>query len=155
MSLDEKIALPPSYLPGAQMILRYAVLLITVLIMLTSCTGDSERHEEPLPAEPLPEYEYEVGLGYGFLGKAVQVRIDGHEVISVVGSEEIEQFAQLQGTKMLGSGASPTKEITVRVTIDGGEPYEKIIDLSDGRYVHIYQEATELQIYNTRFLVLE
>jgi hypothetical protein len=105
--------------------------------------------------EPLPQYEYEVGLGYGFLGKAVQVRIDGHEVISVVGCEEIEQFAQLQGTKMLASGASPTKKITVWVRIDDGEPYEQVIDLSDGRYVHIYLEPAKIQIYNTHFLVLE
>ena len=128
---------------------------MTVFIMLTSCKGDSEQQEKPETTESLPQYEYEVGLGYGFLGKAVQVRIDGQEVISIVGSEEIEQFAQLQGTKMLASGASPTKEITVWVRIDDGEPYEQVIDLGDGRYVHIYLEPAELQIYNTHFLVLE
>ena len=83
------------------------------------------------------------------------VTIDGREVISVVGTDEIEQYAQLQGTKMLASGWSPKKDITVRVTVDGGEPYEQAIDLSAGMFVHVYQEETGLRVFNTRFLLLE
>ena len=92
---------------------------------------------------------------YGFLGKAVQVTIDDVEVISIVGTDEIEQYAQLLGTKMLASGSSPKKVITVRVTVDGGQPHEQAIDLSAGMFVHIYLEPTGLQVYNTRFLVHE
>jgi hypothetical protein len=135
--------------------LRNATLLISVLVLITSCKGETRRHEEPVTVAPTPQYEYKVGLGYGFLGKAVQVTIDGREVISVVGTDEIEQFAQLQGTKMLASGSSPNKDITVRVTVDGGEPHEQAIDLSAGMFVHVYQEQTGLHVFNTRFLVLE
>jgi hypothetical protein len=137
------------------MILRYATLLISVLVLITSCRGETQWHEEPMATDPTTQYEYKVGLGYGFLGKEVQVIIDGHEVISVVGTDEIEQYAQLQGTKVLASGSSPKKDITVRVTIDGGQPYEQAIDLSAGMFVHVYQERTGLRVYNTRFLVLE
>ena len=137
------------------MILRYATLLISVLVFIASCKGETQRHEEPVATDPIPQYEYKVGLGYGFLGKAVQVTIDGREVISVVGTDEIEQYAQLQGTKMLASGSSPKKDITVRVTVNGGQPYEQAIDLSAGIFVHVYQERTGLRVYNTRFLVLE
>jgi hypothetical protein len=135
--------------------LRNATLLISVLVLITSCKGETRRHEEPVTVAPTPQYEYKVGLGYGFLGKAVQVTIDGREVISVVGTDEIEQFAQLQGTKMLASGSSPNKDITVRVTVDGSEPHEQAIDLSAGMFVHVYQEQTGLHVFNTRFLVLE
>jgi hypothetical protein len=135
--------------------LRYATLLISVLVLITSCKGETQRHEEPVVADPTPQYEYKVGLGYGFLGKVVQVKIDGREVISVVGTDEIEQYAQLQGTKILVSGSSPKKKIMVRVTVDDGQPYEQIIDLSDGMYVHVYQEQTGLHVFNTLFLVLE
>ena len=137
------------------MILRYATLLISMLALITSCEGETQRHEELVTVDPTPQYEYKVGLGYGFLGKAVQVTIDDREVISVVGTEEIEQFAQLQGIRVLASGSSPKKDIIVRVTIDGGQPHEQAIDLSTGMFVHIYQKRTGLHVYNTRFLVLE
>ena len=135
--------------------LHYAKLLISVLVLITSCKGETQQHEEPTVADPTPQYEYRVGLGYGFLGKAVQVTIDGREVISVVGTDEIEQYAQLQGTKMLASGSSPKKDIMVQVTVNGGEPYEQAIDLSAGMFVHVYQEPMGLRVFNTRFLVLE
>ena len=140
---------------GAHMKLGYATLLISVLVLITSCKGETQRHEEPVEADPTPQYEYKVGLGYGFLGKAVQVTVDGREVISVVGTDEIEQYAQLHGTKILGSGSSPKKDIKVRVTVNGGQPYEQVIDLSAGLFVHVYQERIGLRIYNTRYLVLE
>ena len=137
------------------MILRYATLLISVLVFTTSCRGETQRHEEPMATDATTQYEYKVGLGYGFLGKAVQVIIDGREVISVVGTDEIEQYAQLQGITVLASCSSPKKDITIRVTIDGGQPYEQAIDLSAGMYVHVYRERTGLRVYSTRFLVLE
>ena len=43
----------------------------------------------------------------------------------------------------------------VRVTVYGGEPYEQVIDLSAGMFVHVYLERTGLRIFNTRFLLLE
>ena len=135
--------------------IRSPALLICVLVLITSCTGETPRHKEPLTTDPTPQYEYKVGLGYGFLGKLVQVTIDGREVLSVIGTDEIEQYAQLQGTKVLASGSSPNKDITVQVTIDGGLPDQQTIDLSTGMFVHVYLESTGTQIFNTRFLVLE
>ncbi|MCJ7660097.1 MAG: hypothetical protein MUO67_13205 [Anaerolineales bacterium] len=135
--------------------IRSAILLICVLILITSCMSATQRHKEPAAADPTPLYEYRVGLGYGFLGKMVQVTIDGREVISVVSTDEIEQYAQLLGTKVLASGSSPKKDITVLVTIDGGEPFEQTIDLSTGMFVHVYLEQTGLRVYNTPFLVQE
>jgi hypothetical protein len=137
------------------MILRYATPLISIFVLITACKGETQRLEEPVATDPASQYEYRVGLGYGFLGKAVQVTIDGHEVISVVGTDEIEQYAQLLGTKMLESGSSSKKDITVRVTIDGSQPYEQAIDLSAGMFIHIYNERMGLHVYNTRFLVQE
>jgi len=137
------------------MILRYATLLILVLILITSCLGETQPHEEPMATDSSSQYEYEVGLGYGFLGKLVQVMIDDREVISVIGTDEIEHYAQLQGTKMLVSGSSPKKDIMVRVIVDGGQPYEQAIDLSAGMFIHVYQEQTGMHIYNTLNLILE
>ena len=137
------------------MILRYATLLILILVLSTSCMGETQSHEEPMVTGPSPQYEYKVGLGYGFLGKSVQVMIDDREVISVIGTDEIEGFSQLQGTKMLAVGSSPKKDIMVQVIVDGGQPYEQAIDLSVGTFIHIYQERTSLNVYNTQYLILE
>ena len=135
--------------------IRNATLLICVLVLITSCMNEIEQQKEPAAADPTPHYEYRVGLGYGFLGKLVQVTIDGREVISVISTDEIEQYAQLQGTKVLASGSSPNKDITVQVTIDGGQPTEQTIDLSTGMFVHVYLESTGTRVFNTRFLVQE
>ena len=135
--------------------LHYITLLISVLLLTSSCKSETPVLESLEATESTLRYEYQVGLGYGFLGKAVQVTIDGQEVISIVGTEEIEQYAQLQGTKILVSRTSIEKDITVRVTVDDSPPYEQPIDLSTGMYIHIYQEQTGLHIFNTRFLVLE
>ena len=139
----------------AYMKIRSAALLICVFVLITSCENATQQQKETAAAAPTPLHEYRIGLGYGFLGKVVQVTIDGREVISIVGTDEIEQYAQLQGTKMLASGSSPKKEITVRVTVDGGKPYEQAIDLSTGMYVHVYLEPTGVRVYNTRTLVQE
>jgi hypothetical protein len=135
--------------------IRSATLLIAVLALISACLSETKEHEEPLVTDTTTLYEYKVGVGYGFLGKAVQITIDDVEVISIVGTGEIEQYAQLLGTKMLASGWSPKKDITVRVTVDGGQPHEQAIDLSAGMFVHIYLEPTGVQVYNTRFLVHE
>ena len=81
--------------------IRNATLLICVLVLITSCINETEQQKEPAAADPAPLYEYRVGLGYGFLGKVVRITIDGREVISVVGTDEIEQYAQLQGIRYL------------------------------------------------------
>jgi hypothetical protein len=135
--------------------LHYKSLLISVLFLITSCTGGNQQHEEPVATDPTAQYEYQVGLGYGFLGKAVQVTVDDREVISIIGTEEIENHAQLLGTKMFMSGFSPNKDIIVRVTIDGDQIHEQAIDLSAGMYIHIYFEQTGLLIFNTHYLVQE
>jgi hypothetical protein len=135
---------------------RWAVMvLLGSIVLLVSCTSENQQNEDQVIADPTRQYEYQVGLGYGFLGKVVQVMIDDREVIDVVGTDEIEQYAQLQGTKILASGTSTNQAITVRVIVDGSLPYEQDIDLSAGMYVHVCQEGTGLQIYNTRFLVQE
>ena len=140
---------------GAQMKLINATLLISALVLITSCNGENQRLEEPAATITTLQYVYKVGLGYGFLGKVVQVAIDGEDVITVVGTSEIEQHAQLLGTKMLVSGSLPKKDIKLQVTVDDGQPYEQPIDLSTGMFIHIYYEQEGLRIFNTRFLVQE
>lgn len=134
---------------------RFITLLIFVSGLIVSCNGSTQEMDTPSVAIPASHYQYQVGLGYGFLGKAVRVEIDGRQVLSIVGTDEIEQHAQLLGTEMLVSGSSPVKDITVRVTVDGGQPYEQAIDLSTGMFIHVYYEQTGMQIFNTSFLVEE
>jgi hypothetical protein len=140
---------------GAKMKILSIALLFFVLNLIASCKSEIQQHKEYETADPVQLFEYSVGLGYGFLDKKVLVTIDGEEVIAVIGTAEIEEFAQLQGTKVLASGSSPKKDITVRVTIDDGHPEEQIIDLSAGKYVHVYLDGTGLRVYNTLFLVQE
>lgn len=135
--------------------LHSATLLLCVVVLISSCMKETKQLIKPTVTAPASLHEYRVGLGYGFIGKEVQVTIDDSEVISIVGTEEIEQHAQLQGTYILAYGTSPKKDITVRVTVDGSQPHEQAIDLSNGMFVHVYLEDSRLRVFNTRFFVLE
>jgi hypothetical protein len=147
------VRLSPSL--GAHVKLRFTVFLVLILFLIASCAGATQGTEGPTATALGSHYEYQVGLGYGFLGKAVRVEIDGREVLSMIGTDEIEGYAQRLGTKMLASGSSPDKDITVRVTVDGAQPYEQTIDLSRGKFIHIYYEQTGLRVFNTEFLSQE
>ena len=136
------------------MTFRNSTLLLSALVLITSCTVETQSQEK-IPTDPSPTYEYQIGLGYGFLNTMVQVSIEDQEVLSMYGTQELEQYAQLLGTKMLASGTSPKKDITVRVIMDGGQPYRQSIDLSTGMYTDIYLEQTGLSIFHTQFLIEE
>ncbi len=127
-------------------------LLVFLLLLLTACGSQPAK---PAQTEPEGQYQYRVGLGYGFLGKHVLVSVDGVEVLSVVGTEEIEEFAQLLGTKILGGGSTDQQIVTVRVVVDGGAPYEQVIDLGEGGIIHIYYQDDGLEVFNTSALALE
>ena len=132
--------------------------ILSVLFLfafIISCQGREQLTKKPLETNQSSHYEYQLGLGYGFLDKMVEVTINDQEVLSLIGTDEIEDYAQLLGTMMLRSGSSPEKDIIVKAIVDGGQPYEQVIDLSTGMFVHIYLEGTGLNIYNTSFLVLE
>jgi len=137
------------------MIIRSLRIFIVVIVFITSCTVQAQLPEEATATKAVPQFDYRIGLGYGFVGKLVQVAINGHEVLSIYGTNEIEQYAQLRGTKMLASGSWQVKDITIQVTVDGGQAQVQAIDLSDGMFIHIYQEQIGLRIYNTPFLVEE
>jgi len=124
-------------------------------MLLTACGSQPVRPAQPVRTEMVGDYQYQVGLGYGFLGKHVQVSVDGVEVLSIVGTEEIEDFAQLLGTKILGGGSTDHQRVTIQVVVDGGLPHEQEIDLGEGGYIHIYNQETGLEAFNTNELVLE
>ena len=84
-------------------------LLLNIISINTSCLRQSQHLNEPAETESPAAFDYQIGLGHGFQGKEVRVIIDGVEVISMIGTEEIEQYAQLKGTKMLESGSSHKK----------------------------------------------
>lgn len=134
---------------------RISCLVILPLFFLTACGGAGTPPLEATPTIPEGLYRYQVGLGYGFLGKHVQVSVDEVEVLSIVGTKEIEDFAQLLGTKILGGGSTDNQMITVRVVVDGGEPLEQVIDLEEGGIIHVYYQADGLQVFNTSILILE
>ena len=134
---------------------RQSALLLLLFFLVSSCISDSQQPEEPTSTELVGQYQYEIGLGYGFLGKQVQVSVDGREIFSIVGTEEIEQYAQLLGTKILDGGSSDSQFVTVQVVVDGGLPYEQVIDLGSGGIIHIYLQETGLEVFNTSVLVLE
>ena len=131
------------------------LLLPLLILILSACSGELPDSKITQETGSTAFYEYQIGLGYGFEGKKVLAWIDGEEVLSLVGTEEIETFAQMQGTYMLVSGSSPNKQITVLVTVDGTQSHEQILDLSTGSYLHIYLNQGQISIFNTPFLILE
>ena len=102
---------------------RIKFLFIISFLLLSAC---SAQPAQPLPNKPAGQYQYQVGLGYGFLGKHISVSVDGVEVLSIVGTEEIEDFAQLLGTKILGGGSTDNQRVTVQVVVDGVPPLSKL-----------------------------
>jgi len=129
--------------------------LAIILFMAAACSANPETHQAPGATEAAGKYQYQVGLGYGFLGRQVEVFVDGREVLSITGTGEIEEYAQLLGTKMLAVSSTEAQEVTVRVVVDNGVPFEQMIDLSAGRYIHIYNQESGLQVFNTEVLILE
>ncbi|MBN2044012.1 MAG: hypothetical protein JW757_03245 [Anaerolineales bacterium] len=132
-----------------------SILLLILLVLLVGCSLEPHLPADPGSSEPVGQYQYQVGLGYGFLGNKVQVSVDGEEILSIIGTEEIEEYAQLLGTKMLAGGSAEHPVVTVRVVVDGGSPVEEMIDLGQGGFIHIYFGETGVQIFNTSELVLE
>ena len=126
---------------------RLIIAGLFVSLLLSSCGA--------APGAFGANYEYELGLGYGFLGKQVQVSVDGIPVLFLVGNEEMETFAQMQGTTMLYYGKSKREEVTVSVSVDGDPPLDQIVNLGEGKYIHIYLDKEELSIYNTSVLIYE
>jgi len=146
-----------------------AMLFLTVLLAV-SCRPAQESapvsapspetvQSVPATAPPLPlpvtPYTYQVGLGYGFQGKAVRVAIDGTEVLSLVGTPEIETYAQLLGTKMLKSGVAGKASIQVQVTVGNDPPHTQTLDLAKGLFIHVYRDESGIRVHNTLFLILE
>ena len=129
--------------------------LALILFLIAACSAEPGPLHVPVTSEPADKYQYQVGLGYGFLDKHVQVFVDGREVLSVTGTEEIEEFAQLLGTKMLAGGSTDAQEVTVQVVVDEAPPFKQVLDLSAGRYIHVYYPESGLQVYNTEVLILE
>jgi hypothetical protein len=134
--------------------MRHSFLFI-ILFMTAACSAEPGTLQAPAATDAVGKYQYQVGLGYGFLGRQVQVFVDGQEILSITGSDEIEEHAQLLGTKMLAGGSTDLEEVTVRVVVDGGPPFEQIIDLSAGWYIHVYNQESGLQVFNTEVLILE
>ena len=129
--------------------------LFVILFMTAACSAELGTIQAPAATDAPGKYQYQVGLGYGFLGRQIQVFVDGQEILSITGSDEIEEHAQLLGTKILAGGLTDAQEVTVRVVVNGGPPFEQIIDLGAGRYIHVYNQETGLQVFNTEVLILE
>ena len=129
--------------------------LAIILFMTAACSAEPGTLQAPAATDAAGKYQYQVGLGYGFLGRQVQVFLDGQEILSITGSDEIEEYAQLLGTKMLAGSSTDAQVVTVRVVVDGGPPFEQIIDLGTGRYIHVYNQESGLQVFNTEVLILE
>jgi hypothetical protein len=130
-------------------------LLFFLTVLMTACSGDLPDSESPNLTEPAGKYQYQVGLGYGFLGKHVRVSVEGQEILSIVGTEEIEDFAQLLGTKMLGGGSTDNQVVSVEVVVGSSPPFEQAIDLAEGGFIHIYYQENGLKLFNTKELILE
>jgi hypothetical protein len=111
--------------------------------------------DQPDKGETSSRFDYQVGLGYGFLGKEVRIIVDNVEVLNMIGTDDIETHAQLLGTKMLASGSSPKEEITIKIIVNEVEIHQGVIDLSEGLYVHINFEESGLKVYNTPYLIHE
>jgi hypothetical protein len=136
-------------------LMKIRLLIFTLLLLAVSCSPTKEPLQVPATSEPAGKYQYQIGLGYGFLDRRVQVFVDSREILSITGTEEIEEFAQLLGTKMLAGGSTDNHQVTVRVIVDGGLSVEEVIDLSTGRFIHVYNQETGLQVFNTNELILE
>ena len=101
------------------------------------------------------ETECQIGLGYGFLGKKVDVVLNDQRVLSVTGTREIEDHVQLLGTKILTTCMVSRATADVRVVVDNKPSAEQLLDLGKGQYIHIYNEKSGVRIFNTPFLIEE
>ena len=65
------------------------LMLPLLILILSACSGVLPESKTIKDPDSSALYEYQIGLGYGFEGKKVEVWIDGEEVLSLEGSEKI------------------------------------------------------------------
>ena len=128
--------------------------ILIILITMVTLAGCRSQPEPALLQEKPGEVA--IGLGYGFLDKQIDVYINGDLVISLIGTQEIEDHAQRLGTKIVKVVNIEGNIANVQVIIEGVKSDMQTLNLETGRIIEIYNHPIDgLSISNTEFLILE
>jgi len=128
--------------------------VIIILITMATLGGCRTQPQEAL-FQGVPG-EVAVGLGYGFLEKHIDVYINGDLIFSMVGTQEIEDHAQLLGTKIVKVVNVEGNIANVQIIIEGIKSATFTLNLENGRIIEIYNHPINgLSISNTKTLILE
>jgi hypothetical protein len=129
---------------------KHIYLLIAILVL-----GGCEPPTQGGIVQELPS-EVAVGLGYGFLDKEVEIFINGSVVLSMVGTQEIEDHAQLLGPKIVASVKINGNLADVQVSVDGIMSENYLLKLEEGRIIEINNHPIYgLEVRNIKVLIQE
>jgi len=126
-----------------------------IILLAMAALGACAKQPQEVLLQGLPA-EVALGLGYGFLDKQVDVYINGDLILSMVGTQEIEDHAQLLGTKIVKVVKVEGNTADVQVILDGVKSKSFSLNLADGRIIEIYNHPLNgLFVSNTPVLILE
>ena len=91
-------------------------------------------------------YEWSIGIGYGFIEKGIEIKVDGKSVIKIRGNKELERHAQLKGPKIVKSFFTDGTATDLEVIIDGKTEYKGNLDKKIGHIIIIKRHEGQFEL---------
>jgi hypothetical protein len=119
--------------------------------------GRFEGFETITPGEPLKEGSTYLCLSYGLNEKPFELCIDDKLVLAGTASDDVEQFAQLQGPTVVKELPDLPEQFEVRVTFDGEPAFEQIFKGADGPFLILEynRQQQQVRVHQVEGLVYE
>ena len=128
--------------------------LIFLFVAISVLGGCKVQSQEGLVQESPSEVA--IGLGYGFIDKAVEIYINDSLILSMVGTQEIEDHAQLLGPKIVRTVIVEGNIIDVQVGVDGILSEIYTFSLENGLIIEINNHPVHgLSVRNTKNIIQE
>jgi hypothetical protein len=109
------------------------------------------------PDEPLKEGSAYLCLSFGLNDKPFELYIDGKLVLAGTASDDVEQFAQLQGPAVVKELPDLSEQFEVRVTFDGKPAFQQVFKRADGPFLILEynRQQQQVQVHQVEGLVYE
>jgi len=131
--------------------MKKIIYLFIIISVLAGCKPPTQ--EVTIQEQP---NKVALGLGYGFLDKELEIYINGSSVLSTVGTQKLEDQAQLLGPKIVASVQVDGNYADVQVRVDEMMSEIYHLNLEQGRIIVINNHPRDgLEVSNTKVLIQE
>ena len=119
--------------------------------------GQFEGFETVMPGEPLEAGRVYLCLSYGLNSNRFEFYADGQLVLAGTASDDVEQFAQLQGPTVVKELPDLPGQFEVRVTMDGKPAFQGTFKRAGGAFLILRYERQQqkAEVHQAEGLVYE